>query len=180
MQQAKGRIERLFKTFQDRLIKEMRLRGIKTKEEANKFLEEYLPIYDKRFSVEPAKKINLHRAVPEGANLDDVLCRLTVRVLRNDFTVSHDNKLYQVENRTRAKKVILCEPKADNFKKLIYVELMNDYISKDCTTASRAIPLILVARHLERICDHSTNIAEDVIYMVQAKVVKHHPKNLVI
>ena len=109
MQQAKGRIERLFKTFQDRLRKEMRLRGIKTTEEANKFLEEYLPIYDKRFSVEPAKKINLHRAVPEGANLDDVLCRLTVRVLRNDFTVSHDNKLYQVENRIRAKKVLVCE-----------------------------------------------------------------------
>ena len=107
--QAKGRIERLFKTFQDRLIKEMRLRGIKTKEEANEFMEEYLPIYDERFSVEPVKKTNLHRAVPEGANLDDILCRKTVRVLRNDFTVSNDNKLYQVENRTRAKKVLVCE-----------------------------------------------------------------------
>ena len=107
--QAKGRIERLFRTFQDRLIKEMRLRGIKTKEEANEFLEEYLPIYDERFSVEPAKKTNLHRAVQEGANLDDILCRKTVRVLRNDWTISHDNKLYQVENRVRAKKVLVCE-----------------------------------------------------------------------
>ncbi|MCK4402067.1 ISNCY family transposase [bacterium] len=107
--QAKGRIERLFKTFQDRLIKEMRLRGIKTKEEANKFLDEYLPIYDERFSVEPAKKTDLHRTVPEGANLDNVLCRKTVRVLKNDFTISYDNKLYQVENRTRAKKVLVRE-----------------------------------------------------------------------
>jgi len=47
--QAKGRIERLFRTFQDRVIKEMRLRGIKTIEEGNRFLEEYLPLYKKRF-----------------------------------------------------------------------------------------------------------------------------------
>ncbi|MDO9464019.1 MAG: ISNCY family transposase [bacterium] len=107
--QAKGRIERLFKTFQDRLIKEMRLRGIKTKEEANKFLDEYLPIYNKRFGFQPAKKADMHRAVPESANLDDILCRKTVRVLRKDFTVSHDKKLYQVENRIRAKKVVVCE-----------------------------------------------------------------------
>ncbi|MBP6059580.1 MAG: phosphate transport system regulatory protein PhoU, partial [Candidatus Saccharicenans sp.] len=42
----------------------------------------------------------------------------------------------------------------------------------------RAIPLLLVARHLERICDHATNIAEDVIYMVKAEVVKHRPESL--
>ena len=57
-------------------------------------------------------------------------------------------------------------------------ELINDYMVKDGTTASRAVPLLLIARHLERICDHATNIAEDVIYMVRAKVVKHHPEKL--
>ena len=57
-------------------------------------------------------------------------------------------------------------------------ELINDYMAKDCGTAPRAVPLLLVARHLERICDHATNIAEDVIYMVRAKVVKHHPEKL--
>lgn len=87
----------------------MRLKGIKTKEEANKFLDEYLPIYNERFRVEPAKKSDLHRAVPESANLDDILCRKTVRVLRNDFTISYDNKLCQVENLIRAKKVLVCE-----------------------------------------------------------------------
>ena len=77
-----------------------------------------------------------------------------------------------------AKKVILSDPEADNLKNLVQQELINDYMVKDGTTASRAVPLLLIARHLERICDHATNIAEDVIYMVQAKVVKHHPEKL--
>ncbi|MFH1837703.1 MAG: hypothetical protein ABH862_06300 [Candidatus Omnitrophota bacterium] len=50
---------------------------------------------------------------------------------------------------------------------------MNEYIVKDGTTATRDIPLLLVARHLERTCGHATNIAEDVTYMVQARVVKY-------
>ena len=54
--QAKGRIERLFRTFQDRVVKEMRLRGIKTIEEANKFLLSYLPFYNKKFAVKPKEK----------------------------------------------------------------------------------------------------------------------------
>ncbi|MFH1458767.1 MAG: phosphate signaling complex protein PhoU [Candidatus Omnitrophota bacterium] len=73
-----------------------------------------------------------------------------------------------------AKKVILSDPEADNLRNLIQEELINDYMSKDASTASRAVPLLLIARQLERICDHATNIAEDVIYMAQAKVVKHH------
>lgn len=77
-----------------------------------------------------------------------------------------------------AKRVILSDPEADKLRNLIQEELINDYMSKDVSTASRAVPLLLIARHLERICDHTTNIAEDVIYMVQAKVVKHHPEKL--
>jgi len=44
--------------------------------------------------------------------------------------------------------------------------------------STHAVPLLLIARHLERICDHAINIAGDVIYMVQAKVAKHHPEKL--
>jgi len=77
-----------------------------------------------------------------------------------------------------ARKVILSDSEADNLRNLIQEELINDYMSKDASTATRAVPLLLIARHLERICDHATNIAEDVIYMVQAKVVKHHPEKL--
>jgi phosphate transport system protein len=77
-----------------------------------------------------------------------------------------------------ARKVVLSDPEADKLRNLIQDELINDYMAKDSSTAVRAVPLLLIARHLERICDHTTNIAEDVIYMVEAKVVKHHPEEL--
>jgi phosphate transport system protein len=49
---------------------------------------------------------------------------------------------------------------------------------KDGSTVSRAVPLLLITRDLERICDHAASIAEDVIYMIQAKIVKHHRERL--
>ncbi|PIQ84943.1 MAG: phosphate transport system regulatory protein PhoU [Candidatus Omnitrophica bacterium CG11_big_fil_rev_8_21_14_0_20_43_6] len=77
-----------------------------------------------------------------------------------------------------AGKVILLDSEADRLRNLVQKELIEDYMSKDSSTVPRAVPLLLIARHLERICDHTTNIAEDVIYMVNAKVVKHHPEKL--
>src|SRR3990170_3063210 len=68
--QAKGRIERLFGVLQDRLVKEMRLRDIKTKEEANEFLEEYLPGYNERFRVCPANEADAHVRLPGAFDLD--------------------------------------------------------------------------------------------------------------
>ena len=77
-----------------------------------------------------------------------------------------------------AKKVVLSDEEADRLRNLVQEELINDYMARDASTAPRAVPLLLIARHLERICDHATNIAEDVVYMVQGKVVKHHPEKL--
>jgi len=77
-----------------------------------------------------------------------------------------------------AKKVILYDSEADKLRNLVYNELIHDYMVKDGTTATRAVPLLLIARHLERICDHASYIATDVIYMIKAKVVKHHPERL--
>ena len=74
--------------------------------------------------------------------------------------------------------VILRDSEADKLRNLVQKELVDDYMSKDSSTASRAVPLLLIARHLERICDHATNISEDVIYMINADVVKHHPEKL--
>ena len=81
-------------------------------------------------------------------------------------------------NENLARQVILTDPESDKLRNLVYEELINDYMRKDVMSCRRAVPLILIARHLERICDHATNIAEDVIYMVQAKVIKHHPEKL--
>ena len=77
-----------------------------------------------------------------------------------------------------AKSVLLSDPEANNLRNIIQKELTEDYMAKDPSSAPRAVQLLLIARFLERICDHTTNIAEDVIYMVQAEVVKHHPEKL--
>ena len=104
---AKGRVERLFKTFQDRLIKEMRLRGLKSIAEGNEFLSHYLPVFNKRFNVVPLENEDLHRPLPQGVALDAVLSVKTPHALRNDFTVAHEGKLYQVEDNIRSDKVII-------------------------------------------------------------------------
>jgi transposase len=107
--QAKGRVERLFETFQDRLIKEMRLEEISSMETANKFLGKYLGAYGKRFGVQPAQAGNLHRPVGKDVNLDRILCIKTEHSLRNDFTVAHNNTLYQILDNVRAKRVMVEE-----------------------------------------------------------------------
>jgi hypothetical protein len=101
--QAKGRIERLFETFQDRLVKELRLAGIDNINDANAFLEEYLPLHNKRFSLPSLSGIDMHRKPP--ANIKSILCIKNKRVLRNDNTISYCASLYQILDRTVAKKV---------------------------------------------------------------------------
>ncbi len=104
---AKGRIERLFKTFQDRLVKEMRLEGTKNTAEGNRLLDRYLPIFNKRFNVAPVSSEDLHRPLVTGADLDSIFAVRTERALRNDFTVVHNGRLYQVQDNIRSDKVIV-------------------------------------------------------------------------
>lgn len=104
--QAKGRVERLFGTLQDRLVKEMRLKGIKSIEEANMFLETYLPVYNSRFAVEPKEKADVHRSI-KGLNLKGILSVKTERKLNNDCTVAYGSKFYQIEENIQASKVII-------------------------------------------------------------------------
>jgi transposase len=107
--QAKGRIERVFKTLQDRLVKEMRLAGIATCEEANKFLKTYLPKFNARFKVDARLPGDLHRPVDKTIKIDEILSVQTEHVLRNDRTVLHERRLYQVLAKTRAKRVEVFE-----------------------------------------------------------------------
>lgn len=97
--QAKGRVEKLFKTLQDRLIKELRLSSISTIEDANKFLEEdFLPKFNAKFMVEPRTKSNLHKELTkqEARKLDSIFSRQYQRTVRNDFTISYKKNWYQL------------------------------------------------------------------------------------
>jgi hypothetical protein len=104
--QAKGRIERLFGVLQDRLVKEMRLEGITTKEEANVFLKKYLPRYNGRFGVCPANETDVHVTLPRKIDLNRYLCVKTERTIRNDNTIALDGRLYQLQEQGGAKVVV--------------------------------------------------------------------------
>ena len=73
-----------------------------------------------------------------------------------------------------AREICRRDDEADFLRDLVYKELV-DMTTRDGTLAGQAIPLILIAQHLERICDHATNIAEDIVYLAEARVIKHQP-----
>lgn len=77
-------------------------------------------------------------------------------------------------NENIAKAVIFSDKESNELRTAVMKELINDYMAKDTATVTRAVPLLLIARDLERICDHAAAISEDVIYMVNAKMIKHH------
>lgn len=86
--QAKGRIERLFGTFQDRLCAELRLADVADREEANAFLADFLPRYNARFAQPPASSTSAYRPWPSGLNPQTVFCFKYQRVVSNDNTVT--------------------------------------------------------------------------------------------
>lgn len=84
--QAKGRIERLFGTFQDRLIKEMRLANIQNYEQANRFLlKTFLPDYNTRFSIKNVE--SMYTPLPQNINLDIIFCVKFERTVNSDNTI---------------------------------------------------------------------------------------------
>lgn len=95
--QAKGRVEKLFKTLQDRLVKEMRLRGIKTKEEGTKFFrEEYIPFHNSRFAVLPREKANLHKSLLPTNDLNRIFTIRSKRIVSKDLMVRYKNSRYNL------------------------------------------------------------------------------------
>jgi hypothetical protein len=94
--QAKGRIERLFETLQDRLVKEMRLAGIDSLAAANHFLEtRFIPQWEQRFSVAPRTPRNAHRRL-DGLRLEEILSLRVGRQVADDHTVSWDGQRWGV------------------------------------------------------------------------------------
>ena len=130
--QAKGRIERLFKTLQDRLIKSMRIANISNPKDGNKFLEEtFIPKFNERFSVTPAKEGNVHKALTDTdkANINRIFSIQSERVINNDFTIQFKNKWYQLAEiqptTVRAKEKVLVEEWLD---RTIHFSLKGKYL----------------------------------------------------
>jgi len=96
--QAKGRIERTFGTLQDRLVKELRLAGVCTKEEANKLLEKFMPRHNKRFGKMALKEGDLHRRLPMGIKFRDILCIKAKRTIANDNTIRWRGRRFLIDN----------------------------------------------------------------------------------
>lgn len=94
--QAKGRIERLWETFQDRLVSEMRLRGITSLDEANRFLPGFLARFNQRFAVPPAEDGSAYRPLPEGFDPERVFSFKYRRVVGTDNVVSFEGAPLQI------------------------------------------------------------------------------------
>jgi hypothetical protein len=99
--QAKGRIERMFATLQDRLVKEMRLASISTLEGANRFLEEYLPRFNAQFEREPREEEDLHQPLSKGLKLEEIFCLKSVRTILDGYFIRWKGKRFAIKEPTR-------------------------------------------------------------------------------
>lgn len=128
--QAKGRVERGFHTHQDRLVKELRLRGISTIEAANDYLwRVYIPKHNERYAQAPRSSTNAHRALVPGQDLLDVLSVKMTRQVRNDFTIQYFGRWIQLAQGggVRPKSEITVQTRLDGIVKLLYKGLSLNY-----------------------------------------------------
>jgi hypothetical protein len=113
--QAKGRVERSHGTYQDRMVKKMRRKNIRTHAAANQYLErEYCDDHNRRFAVDAASDADYHLPAPAAKRLREIFRKETERTLSNDWVVRHENRFYQVEGKSRShaparSKVLVCE-----------------------------------------------------------------------
>jgi len=94
--QAKGRVERLWETLQDRLVVELRLAKVKNKEEANAMLKPFLKNFNQRFTIPARQKISVFRSAPSLKKLDRILCLKETRVVNRDHTISFEGLILQI------------------------------------------------------------------------------------
>lgn len=100
--QAKGRVERKNGLYQDRLVKEIRLAGIQTIEEGNRFLKEgFLNQMNQKFAVPPAQEADFHRPLLTGIQLQNIFCFEEIRQVQNDWTIRYENRFFQIKQENR-------------------------------------------------------------------------------
>jgi len=96
--QAKGRVERVNRTLQDRLIKEMRLMNISNAEQGNNFLPEFMDKFNKKFGVESIDSKNMHREILPHEDLNEIFSWQENRTLSKNLTLQYDKALYLIED----------------------------------------------------------------------------------
>ncbi len=130
--EAKGRVERMFQTLQDRLIKELRLAGITTIEEANEFLKAYIPKLNAKFAVVPKRKRDLHKKMDERTKemLPKIFSVQNIRKVNNDYTIRFNGQYFQLDREQSAvvykKDAVIIEEHLDGEIKLC---LKNNYLN---------------------------------------------------
>jgi transposase len=95
--QAKGRVERVIQTLQDRLPKEMRLRGISNMAEGNAYLPQFIADFNQRFAVEPRSAVNAHRPLTAKDDLIRILTWQETRTLSKNLTLQFQKTVYQIQ-----------------------------------------------------------------------------------
>src|SRR5699024_5380319 len=106
--ETKGKIERLWSTFQDRVLNEMALLNIQTIEEANNFLVTYLPKYNKKFTFSIKDTKSVFEKLPRNQRLEHILARFSRRVIQNGHSIKYQNKEYHLHNENER---VLLRPK---------------------------------------------------------------------
>ncbi len=94
--EAKGKIERLWSTFQDRLLNEMALLNIQSLEEANQFLVTYLPKYNQKFAFPLEDTKSVFEKLTKETNLEHILARFSRRTVQNGHSIKYQNKQYHL------------------------------------------------------------------------------------
>lgn len=128
--QAKGRVERGFLTHQDRLVKELRLRGISDIAAANRYLQgTYIPQHNARYGVAPRATLDAHKPLIAGVDLLDVLSVKLTRVVRNDYTIQYFGRWIQVAQGAgvRPKAEVIVQTRLDGDVRLLYKGLRLAY-----------------------------------------------------
>ena len=97
--QAKGRVERVNQTLQDRLVKEMRLLGISSMAEGNAYLPEFMTDFNQRFAVEPRSSVNAHRTLTAKDDLATILTWQEQRSVSKNLTVQFEKVVYQIQTK---------------------------------------------------------------------------------
>lgn len=122
--EAKGRVERCNGVYQDRLVKEIRLRGLESFEQVNPWLEEFDEELNQRFSVAAAESTDFHRPVPRGVDLEDVFVFEATRTVSNDWTVRFENEWYQIRKsqRVRPSAKVQVRRRLDGSVKILYAD----------------------------------------------------------